>query len=81
MIFKNGKIYDVLKWCSGVFVPAFGVLYSVLSAEWNLPFGEQILKTCTAIAVFGDTLLGVSSIQYAKMQKLNQQSLSAEDKE
>ena len=65
MIFNN-RVYDVLKWISLVVLPAVATLYGVLSKIWGLPYGSEIVATITAIDVFLGTLLGVSSIQYAK---------------
>lgn len=65
MIFNN-RVYDCLKWISLVVLPAVATLYGVLSKIWGLPYGSEIVATITAIDVFLGTLLGVSSIQYAK---------------
>ena len=66
MIFKNSKIYDVLKWIALVVLPAIGTLYFALSSIWGLPYGEQIVGTITAVDTFLGAILGISSIQYAK---------------
>ena len=60
------KVYDVLKWLSLVFFNAVGVLYKTLAAVWSLPYGEEVLTTCAAIALFLGALIGVSSAQYYK---------------
>lgn len=66
MIFKNDKIYDVLKYISLVFLDAFGLLYSGLSEVWGLPFGDEVMKTCTLLSVFIGALIGISSHNYNK---------------
>lgn len=66
MIFKNSKIYDVLKWIALVVLPALGALYFALSTIWGLPYGEQIVGTISAIDTFLGAIIGISSIQYAK---------------
>ena len=58
--------YDIIKWLSLVFFNAVGVLYKTLAAVWNLPFGEEVLTTCAAIALFLGALIGVSTAQYNK---------------
>jgi len=58
--------YDVIKWLSLVFFNAVGVLYKTLAAVWNLPYGEEVLTTCAAIALFLGALIGVSTAQYNK---------------
>lgn len=66
MVFKNSKIYDVLKWVALVVLPALGALYFALSTIWDLPYGEQIVGTISAIDTFLGAIIGISSIQYAK---------------
>lgn len=58
--------YDIIKWLSLVFFNAVGVLYKTLAAVWGLPFGEEVLTTCAAIALFLGGLIGVSTAQYNK---------------
>lgn len=60
------SVYDVLKWLSLVVFNAIGVLYKTLSAVWSLPYGEEVMTTCAAIALFIGALIGVSSAQYYK---------------
>ena len=64
------KWYDVLKWLSLVFFNAVGVLYKTLAAVWQLPYGEEVLTTCAAIALFIGALIGVSTAQYNKEQRV-----------
>lgn len=62
----NNKIYDVLKWIAMYLVPALGTLYFALAGIWNLPYGEEILGTLTAIDTFLGVILGISAAQYNK---------------
>ena len=64
MIFKNSKLYDALKWIALVALDALGIAYESLSQVWNLPFGEEVMKTCTIFSVLIGTLIGVSSHKY-----------------
>lgn len=57
-------VYDVLKWLSLVVFDAVGVLYKTLAAAWNLPYGEQVMTTCAAIALFIGALIGISTAEY-----------------
>ena len=59
-------LYDVLKWLSLIFFNALGVLYKTIAAVWGLPFGEEIMTTCAAIALFIGALIGISTAQYQK---------------
>ncbi len=64
----SDKAYDIIKWLSLVFFNAVGVLYKTLAAVWNLPYGEEVLTTCAAVALFLGALIGVSTAQYNKEQ-------------
>ncbi len=68
MIFKNSKLYDALKWIALVALDAVGLAYESLSQIWNLPFGDEIAKTCTIVSVLIGTLIGVSSSKYKKLE-------------
>ena len=69
MIFKNSKVYDILKYLSLVFLDAFGVLYKGLSEVWGLPYGDEIRTTCVLLSIFIGTLIGISSYKYNKEEK------------
>ena len=65
----TNKTYNVLKWIAQYFLPALGTLYFALTNIWNLPFGEEIVGTITAIDAFLGVLLGISTMQYNKTIK------------
>lgn len=62
----SNKVYDILKWIAMYFLPAIGTLYFALSGIWNLPYGEQVVGTITAVDTFLGVLLGISTAQYNK---------------
>ena len=62
----SNKVYDVLKWIAMYFLPAIGTLYFALSGIWNLPHGEQVVGTITAVDTFLGVILGISNAQYNK---------------
>lgn len=68
MLFKNSKLYDALKWVALVGLNALGVAYESLSQVWNLPFGDEVAKTCSILALLIGTLIGVSSYKYNKTE-------------
>ena len=68
----NNKVYDVLKWIVIIVLPAISTLYYALSEIWNLPYATQVVGSITAITVFLGAILGVSTVQYNKEQKLIQ---------
>lgn len=62
----NNKVYDVLKWIALIALDAVGVFYKAISAIWGLPFGDEVLATCSAMSLLIGTLIGVSAAQYNK---------------
>lgn len=62
----NNKVYDVLKWIALVALPAVTTLWLALASIWGFPYAEAIGATLAAITAFLGTLLGISSVQYAK---------------
>lgn len=60
----NNKLYDALKWVALYFLPALGTLYFALTGIWNLPYGEQIVGTITAVDTFLGVILGISKTMY-----------------
>lgn len=72
MIFKDSKVYEVLKWIALVALNSIGLLYKTLADVWGFPFGEQIQDTCAALAICLGTLIGVSSIAYRKFLAENE---------
>ena len=58
--------YDFLKWVAQFLLPAAGTLYFALANIWNLPYGEQVVGTITAVDTFLGVLLGISSNAYYK---------------
>ena len=65
----NDKTYDVLKWIATYLLPALGTLYFALAQIWNLPYGEQVVGSITAIDTFLGVVLGLNTIQYNKQKE------------
>lgn len=63
MQFSN-KTYDVLKQIALIWLPATGTLYFALASIWNLPLGQEIVGTITAVDAFLGVVLGISTQQY-----------------
>lgn len=74
MIFKNSRQYDCLKWFTMVGLPAITTLWLTLDSIWDFPYAEPIGATIGAVTVFLGTLLGISSISYAKLNKKEEES-------
>lgn len=64
MIFKNSKVYDILKWIFSVGFPALTTFWLALGQIWSIPYTNQIGATLAAITALGCALLGLSSIKY-----------------
>lgn len=62
----SNKTYDILKWIAMYLLPALGTLYFALASIWNLPYGEQIVGSVTAVDTFLGVILGISTSQYNK---------------
>ncbi len=62
----SNKLYDILKYIAQIILPALGTLYFALAQIWNLPFGEEIVGTITAIVTFLGVTLKISSANYNK---------------
>ena len=63
------KLYDVLKWIAIVVLPALATLTKVVCTVWNIPYGDQIATTITAVGTFLGAILMVSTISYNKKLK------------
>ena len=66
----NNKTYDILKWVAQLLLPALGALYFALASLWGFPYGEQIVGTITALDAFLGAILGISTAQYNKQNKV-----------
>ena len=64
----NNKVYDSLKWIAQYFLPALGTLYFALAGIWGFPYGEQVVGTITAVDTFIGVILGLSTMQYNKIE-------------
>ena len=62
----SNKVYDVLKWCAQILLPALATLYFALAQIWSFPYGEQIVGTLAAVDAFLGALLGISTMLYNK---------------
>lgn len=60
----GNKMYDILKYGVEVVLPGLGTLYFTLGTLWGLPYGDQIVGTCAAVALFLGLLVGYSRKSY-----------------
>ena len=66
---KN-KTYDLLKKVALVILPALATLVITIFQIWNIPYGEQIGATITAIDTTLGVILGISSSNYNRNKKV-----------
>lgn len=60
----SSSVYDGLKFTVQIVLPAIGTLYFTLAGIWGFPFGEEVVGTVTALALFGGVVLGISNSSY-----------------
>lgn len=63
MLMSN-KLYDILKHVVTIVLPACATLYGTLAGIWGLPYGEPIVATISAVALFLGVCLKISSNNY-----------------
>lgn len=71
MIFKNSKVFDVLKWIAIIALPAIGWFYGEVGPAWGFPFIDEIVLTLDRAGLLLGILLGVSNYQYKKLNGSN----------
>ena len=49
----SNQMYNMLKYTVTTVLPALGTLYFAIAQIWGAPFGEQVVGTLTALALFG----------------------------
>ena len=62
----NSKTYDFLKWLVQIGLPAIGAFYFTLSQIWGAPYGEEVLGTVSALALFIGACIKISATAYEK---------------
>ena len=62
----SNRMYDIIKWCVIIVLPALSALYVGLGGIWGWPYIEQVAGTISCITVFLGALLGISSASYKK---------------
>lgn len=70
MIFKDNKVYDILKWAVTVAMPALATLILAIGQIWGFTeITVPIAATVVALEAFLGALLGVSAIKYQLSSK------------
>lgn len=61
------KVYNVLKWVCMILLPALATLWFALGKIWGFPYLAEIEATIIAIDTFLGAVLGISAINYSKL--------------
>lgn len=70
LIMKN-KTYDILKFIAQILLPALAALWATIATIWDLPLGNQIEQTITAVVIFIDAILGITLAKASSDYKKN----------
>lgn len=65
----NDKVYNVLKWVALIALNAVGVFYKTIATIWQLPAGDEVCATCSALALCIGTLIGISTAEYYRTKE------------
>lgn len=60
----SDNLYNILKWCTMVLIPALTTAYVGLSAIWGWAYATEIAKTSAVICTLLGALLGISTAEY-----------------
>jgi hypothetical protein len=64
----SNKTYDTLKKIALYVLPAIATFVITVFKIWNIPYGEEIGATITAIDTALGVILGISSANYSKKE-------------
>lgn len=67
----DNRVYDTLKWCVMIAIPALTTAYVGLSGIWGWPYATEVAKTSAVICTLLGALLGISTAQYNKQEPPN----------
>jgi len=61
------KVYNILKWICMILLPAIATLWFALGKIWGFPYLAEIEATIIAIDTFLGAVLGISAINYSRL--------------
>ena len=62
----SDRVFNILKWCAMVLLPALAVFIRAFFPIWNIPYADQISSSIVVINALLGSLLGVSTIGYQR---------------
>ena len=63
-------LYDILKWVTLIVIPALTTAYVSLATIWGWPYAAEIAKTSAVICTLLGSLLGISTAEYNREERL-----------
>ena len=63
-------LYDILKWITMIVIPALTTAYVGLATIWGWPYAAEIAKTSAVICTLLGALLGISTAEYNREERL-----------
>lgn len=69
MIFKNNKVYDILKWCCIVVIPAMITFFGLMGDTLEWSFTQPVVIIASGFNTMLGTILGIGNIRYNKAIK------------
>jgi len=68
MFLLSNKLYDVLKYCVIVAIPALATAYVGFSGVLGWPYADEVAKCSAIVCTLLGTLLSISTAQYNKQE-------------
>ena len=66
----TNRTYDFIRFLVELFLPGLGTLYFALSQIWGFPYGEAVVGSVVAVAVFLGSLVKVSRAKYTPAESV-----------
>lgn len=64
----SNRVYDVLKWCTLVLIPACTSAFVGLDSVFGWGYGDTVAKVSAIVCTLLGALLGISTAQYNKQE-------------
>ena len=67
----SNRVYDILKWCTLVLIPACASAFVGLDSVFGWGYGDIVAKVSAIVCTLLGALLGISTAQYNKQEPPN----------
>lgn len=72
----TNEAYTIGKYVAGILLPASAAFYTGIAGLWNWPHVDQVVGTITLVDTLLGSLLLISTSQYNRDQKIEDQGLN-----